>query len=524
MHWMSWERLTEPKIAGGMGFRDLPMLNRALLGKQAWRLAVRPNSLCAQVLKGRYYHDSDFLSATRKKHASQTWRAILAGREVLKLGLIKRIGNGETTKIWEDRWISNHFGGKPLTLPDAQQANLVSDLLTASGQWNVELVRQIFYPVDAEAIIKIPLRNSVEDFLAWEPEKHGQYSVKTAYRLLFTGRQQQATETQAGSSGDDSWRLLWKVEVPPKVRVFWWRVLHEFLPAKQILHKGHIERIPRCDTCGAPEETIRHVLLECTVAKLFWNITRDVTGVKIPNLHEDTWAHDLLHGRVCSKKNAAVILCGMWLIWMQRNKRHHGEDHLPINKAVEWVRDTATDLWQIMHSTEKKHGKKPAHWKLPIPGWIKCNVDGAFYTQDSTGAVGVVLRDDTGQFLQCKAEWRAHVPDAMTMEALVLKEGLTLARQMGSRKVCVETDCSEVVNLWKQFNTQRSAISAILGDIKEISRSFDEFDLMYASRTCNRVAHECAKRVSREHSVEEWHVISPALMDLLAQDCNQNLI
>jgi hypothetical protein len=57
-----------------------------------------------------------------------------------------------------------------------------------------------------------------------------------------------------------------------------------------------------------------------------------------------------------------------------------------------------------MHSTEKKHGKKPAHWKLPISGWIKCNVDGAFYTQDSTGAVGVVLRDHTGQFLQCKAE------------------------------------------------------------------------------------------------------------------------
>jgi hypothetical protein len=88
----------------------------------------------------------------------------------------------------------------------------------------------------------------------------------------------------------------------------------------------------------------------------------------------------------------------------------------------------------------------------------------------------------------------------------------------------VETGYLEVVNLWKQFNTQRSAISAILGDIKEISRSFDEFDLMYASRTCNRLAHECAKQVSREHSVEEWHVIPHALMDLLAQDCNQNLI
>jgi hypothetical protein len=52
-------------------------------------------------------------------------------------------------------------------------------------------------------------------------------------------------------------KILWKLEVPPKVKVFWWRVLHEFLPAKKILHKRHIERISNCDTCGAPEERSR---------------------------------------------------------------------------------------------------------------------------------------------------------------------------------------------------------------------------------------------------------------------------
>jgi len=56
-----------------------------------------PDSLCARVLKGGYYNDSSFLTTTRKKHASHTWRAILAGREVLTQGLIRRIGNGETT-------------------------------------------------------------------------------------------------------------------------------------------------------------------------------------------------------------------------------------------------------------------------------------------------------------------------------------------------------------------------------------------------------------------------------------------
>ena len=62
-------------------------------------------------------------------------------------------------------------------------------------------------------------------------------------------------------------------------------VMHEFLPAKQILHRRHIERIAACEVCGAERETIRHVLLECTVAKVFWEHTKKLAGVKLPHLH-----------------------------------------------------------------------------------------------------------------------------------------------------------------------------------------------------------------------------------------------
>jgi len=109
IHWQSWEHLTKPKAKGGMGFRDLRLFNLAMLGKQGWRLMERPDSLCARVLKGRYFHDKDFLEATRKKHASHTWRAILAGRDVLTKGLVRRIGDGTTTSIWREKWIANHF-------------------------------------------------------------------------------------------------------------------------------------------------------------------------------------------------------------------------------------------------------------------------------------------------------------------------------------------------------------------------------------------------------------------------------
>ena len=112
-----------------------------MLGKQGWRLMTNPESLCARVLKRRYYHDGDFLTCTRKKRSSHTWRGILAGREVLTQGLIKRIGDGTSTGIWRDRWLPNHFGGKQLTPEDGQQVSMVSDLL-ADGQWDEDAIRQ----------------------------------------------------------------------------------------------------------------------------------------------------------------------------------------------------------------------------------------------------------------------------------------------------------------------------------------------------------------------------------------------
>jgi len=120
MHWLKWDRLTYPKPLGGMGFRDMRNFNLAMLGKQGWRLLTKPDSLCARVLKGRYYHDGNFLTSTRKKHASQTWRSILAGHDVLMKGLIRRIGSGASTHIWRDRWLPDHFRGQPITPEDGQ--------------------------------------------------------------------------------------------------------------------------------------------------------------------------------------------------------------------------------------------------------------------------------------------------------------------------------------------------------------------------------------------------------------------
>lgn len=50
LHWISWEKLVEPKIKGGMGFRDFHCFNLAMLSKHGWRLLTTPEFLCVRVL------------------------------------------------------------------------------------------------------------------------------------------------------------------------------------------------------------------------------------------------------------------------------------------------------------------------------------------------------------------------------------------------------------------------------------------------------------------------------------------
>lgn len=70
IHWLSWEKLTRPKRNGGLGFRDLHLFNVAMLARQAWRLLTNPDTLCGQVLKAKYFPDSNLLKCRARRGMS----------------------------------------------------------------------------------------------------------------------------------------------------------------------------------------------------------------------------------------------------------------------------------------------------------------------------------------------------------------------------------------------------------------------------------------------------------------------
>jgi hypothetical protein len=129
---------------------------------------------------------------------------------------------------------------KPLIHLDNATVQQVSELFVqGTRRWNEELVRQSFTSLDADDILKIkPGVRMEEDVLAWNHEKSGMYSVRSAYRLLKAEQaQEEASKVNEAGASDGTWvwRKLWKLKIPPKIRIFWWRVIQNFLPTKMEL-------------------------------------------------------------------------------------------------------------------------------------------------------------------------------------------------------------------------------------------------------------------------------------------------
>lgn len=89
--WRSRKRLSVPKSHGGLGFCSIQEFNITMLGKQSWRLMTSPNTLLAQVLKGKYYPDCDLLEAKIGRNPSYTWRSLCASFVMLKNGCSMRV-------------------------------------------------------------------------------------------------------------------------------------------------------------------------------------------------------------------------------------------------------------------------------------------------------------------------------------------------------------------------------------------------------------------------------------------------
>ncbi|KAM0848957.1 hypothetical protein ACQ4PT_054041 [Festuca glaucescens] len=279
-HWISWDIMLRPKDHGGVGFRDTLLFNQALLARQAWRLINSPNTLCAQLLKAKYYPNGALLDTVFTGNGSSTWHAIVHGLELLKKGMIWCIGNGATVRTWRDPWIPGTVNHRPITLQGMYRHRWVADFLMPDGRWDELKLQQFFREQDVVEILKIRTsRRNEADFLYWFPDKRDMFLVKSAYKLALDDqmmKQNVGATSSRPTSTRPCWKMIWNCPIPPKMKTLARKICSNAIATQHNMARRGMTTTALCPICGTEEEDTFHIFVRCPHARNLWSAMREV--------------------------------------------------------------------------------------------------------------------------------------------------------------------------------------------------------------------------------------------------------
>lgn len=239
-----------------------------------------------KVFRVKYFPNGSVLDA-KPSMRSYAWQSIVKAKNLVKSGLLWRIGDGKQKKIFEDRWLPRKEPAKVISpLNTISVEWTVSRLLNPDGAgWNIQMVDSIFLPFEAQQIKGIPICViNQEDCVSWPKCETGLYFVKSEYQLLCEA------EANGGPSGSTDegvklfWKHIWCTKVPNKIKVFLWRACLNSLPTKVGLHKRKIVNNKICEQCWKEDEDEFHIVWGCECIHSVWEAPFAAVRVNFPKL------------------------------------------------------------------------------------------------------------------------------------------------------------------------------------------------------------------------------------------------
>jgi hypothetical protein len=233
----SWDDICKPIEHGGLGTKDMELVNQSRIIHCAWNIATNKNPLLSAILKAKYHPSASFWNAPNSGPRSMFWSSVLQVRHHLNSNAIYQIHNGNSS-IWSQPWcpIWNNVH-EHLILPIVNSPLLakVSDLWVPETQnWNHQLLSTTFNDQAVQAIETTPIvASNCNDILRWTPVKDGLCTTKSAYAYLSHQQVHHLLSQGAQSLTDDANKIshkVWKSKsIPPILKTFAWRLIRRAL-------------------------------------------------------------------------------------------------------------------------------------------------------------------------------------------------------------------------------------------------------------------------------------------------------
>ncbi|KAL0304753.1 UNVERIFIED_CONTAM: hypothetical protein Sangu_3066700 [Sesamum angustifolium] len=181
---VAWDQLCQPKSEGGLGLRKLITVNQALILKQLWRLLQNDGtSIWVDWIHHNRLRNTTIWTLNRDT-GSWGWKKMLKLRPLLRRGVVYKVGDGSSFKLWQDIW--HDRGPLCLTYPRGPavtglplSSTLSSVLQRNSWCWPASTDTDI-----AEIISQLPPTfPTATDSICWRSTS-STYTIKSATILI----------------------------------------------------------------------------------------------------------------------------------------------------------------------------------------------------------------------------------------------------------------------------------------------------------------------------------------------------
>ncbi|KAE8692595.1 hypothetical protein F3Y22_tig00110831pilonHSYRG00109 [Hibiscus syriacus] len=140
---------------------------------------------------------------------------------------------------------------------------LVRDFVTIEGMWNLDLLGQVldYEYLDLVTGVLVPHDDFRDDAPAWRWEPNGNCTVHLTYYQLRHNNWDPQNLT---------WALAWDFDGPQQIKQFHWLVIRNRMMTNMECHRRGLTSAATCPIYGKEDESIPHVLRDCTQARLVW--------------------------------------------------------------------------------------------------------------------------------------------------------------------------------------------------------------------------------------------------------------
>ena len=222
--------------------------------------------------------------------------------------------NGEQIRFWEDKWLGNQpfMLQYPTLYQIVRQKSATVATVLDRAPLNVSFRRALvgqnlvlWYNLVAR-LIHIRLCTD-KDVFNWNLTSSGQFTVQSMYRTLIN------------NGNVFYYKLIWKLKLPLKIKIFLWYLVKGVVLTKDNLVKRNWQDNKKYAFCNS-DETIHHLFINCHFASHMWRLISICFGLKPPRSVQHVYGTWLVG---VDSKTKYLIITGVsalcWAIWISRN-------------------------------------------------------------------------------------------------------------------------------------------------------------------------------------------------------------